>query len=64
MTVRDGWDQEFFYYSEPPYQSYRLWSSGPNRVTFPPWYDLDQFSGKDLQQIQKFIEDDIVHLSN
>lgn len=64
MTVRDGWDQEFFYYSEPPYQSYRLWSSGPNKVTFPPWYDLDQFSGKDLQQIQKFIEDDIVHLSN
>lgn len=64
MTVRDGWDQEFFYYSEPPYQSYRLWSAGPNRVTFPPWYDLDQFSGEDLNQIQKFIGDDIVHLSN
>lgn len=64
MTVYDGWDQEFFYYSEPPYQSYRLWSAGPNRVTFPPWYDLDQFSGEDLNQIQKFVGDDIVHLSN
>ncbi|MGN0847625.1 MAG: type II secretion system protein [Kiritimatiellia bacterium] len=64
MTVRDGWDNEFFYYSEPPYQSYRLWSAGPNRVTFPPWYDLDQFSGDDLTYIQRFIEDDIVHLSN
>ena len=64
MTIRDGWGQEFFYYSEPPYQSYRLWSAGPNKVTFPPWYDLDQFSGSDLKQIQKFTEDDIVHLSN
>lgn len=64
MTVCDGWDQEFFYYSDPPYQSYRLWSAGANRVTFPPWYDLDQFNGEELNQIQKFTEDDIVHLSN
>lgn len=64
MTVRDGWGCEFFYYSEPPYQSYRLWSSGENRMTFPPWYDLSQFDGKDRDFIHKFTEDDIVHMSN
>ncbi len=64
MTVRDGWGHEFYYYSDPPYQSYRLWSAGANRVTFPPWYDLDSFSGEDLNMIHSFISDDIVHLSN
>lgn len=64
MTVLDGWGNEFFYYSEPPYQSYRLWSAGPNKVTFPPWYDLSQYSGDDLNYIHRFVEDDIVHLSN
>ncbi len=65
MTVCDGWGREFFYYSEPPYQSYRLWSAGPNGKTFPPWYDLSQFtSTEDLNSIHSFIEDDIVHLSN
>ncbi len=64
MTVCDGWNNEFFYYSEPPYQSYRLWSAGPNKVTFPPWYDLTQFSGDDLTYIHDFISDDIVHMSN
>ena len=64
MTVCDGWGHEFYYYSEPPYQSYRLWSAGPNKVTFPPWYDLDSFSGEDLNMIHSFISDDIVHLSN
>lgn len=64
MTIRDGWNHEFYYYSEPPYQSYRLWSAGPNHATFPPWYDLNSFSGDDLKQIQIFISDDIVHLSN
>lgn len=64
MTVCDGWGHEFYYYSEPPYQSYRLWSAGANRVTFPPWYDLDSFSGEDLNMIHSFISDDIVHLSN
>ena len=64
MTVCDGWGHEFYYYSEPPYQSYRLWSAGSNKVTFPPWYDLDSFSGEDLNMIHSFISDDIVHLSN
>lgn len=64
LTVLDGWSQEFFYYSDPPYQSYRLWSAGPNKVTFPPWYDLSVFSNADLEQIRKFTSDDIAHLSN
>ncbi len=64
MTVCDGWGNEFFYYSDPPYQSYRLWSAGPNGKTFPPWYDLKQFSGTDLNTIQGYISDDIVHLNN
>ena len=64
MTVRDGWGNELYYYSDPPYQSYRLWSAGENKVTFPPWYDIGTFSGNELTAIQQFIEDDIVHLTN
>ncbi len=64
MTVCDGWNREFYYSSDPPYQSYRLWSAGGNMLTFPPWYDLNSFSGDDLNQIHKFIEDDIVQLTS
>jgi prepilin-type N-terminal cleavage/methylation domain-containing protein len=64
MTVRDGWHTDFYYYSDPPYQSYRLWSAGPNRKTFPPWYDINQFSGSDITTIKDYISDDFVHLSN
>ncbi len=64
MTVRDGWHMDFYYYSEPPYQSYRLWSAGANRRTFPPWYDLEQFSSSDISTIRGYIHDDFVHLSN
>ena len=64
MTVRDGWHMDYYYYSEPPYQSYRLWSAGPNRRTFPPWYDMSQFSSGDISTIKGYIADDFVHLSN
>ncbi len=64
MTVRDGWHMDFYYYSEPPYQSYRLWSAGPNRRTFPPWYDLNQFSQSEITTIKGYLADDFVHLSN
>ena len=64
MTVRDGWHTDFYYYSDPPYQSYRLWSAGPNRKTFPPWYNLDQFSSGEISTIRSYIGDDFVHLSN
>ena len=43
MTVRDGWYHDFYYYSPAPYQTYVLWSAGPDGKTFPPWVDLEQF---------------------
>jgi len=66
ITVLDGWGNEFFYYSPPPYQTYTLWSAGANWRTFPPWIDRKD---KDMDArankcISKWIEDDIIHLSN
>jgi len=55
-TVLDGWGEDFYYYSPPPYQSYQLWSSGPNKRTFPPW--MEKPAGKqDL--VNEWIADDI-----
>ena len=42
-TVKDGWGNDFYYYSPAPYQTYVLWSAGANGRTFPPWVDLEQF---------------------
>ena len=69
MTIADGWDHEFYYYSEAPYQSYRLWSAGPNGVTFPPWLDREtierDMGGRSaLEAVAKWTKDDISHLSN
>ena len=55
-TVADGWGEEFYYYSPPPYQSYQLWSSGPNKRTYPPW--MEKVSGKE-KTINQWIADDI-----
>lgn len=55
-TVLDGWGESFYYYSLPPYQSYQLWSSGPNKRTFPPW--LEPESG-DRQLVNSWIADDL-----
>ena len=60
MTVRDGWNNELYYYSAAPYQSYRLWSSGKDGKTFPPWIPLDKFEKKYAEQAATWIEDDIV----
>ena len=64
MTIEDGWGVEFYYHSEVPYQSYRLWSAGPNRRTFPPWLDVSGYAGKALETISTWTKDDISHLSN
>jgi prepilin-type N-terminal cleavage/methylation domain-containing protein len=37
ITITDGWGREFFYYSAPPYQSFRVWSAGADGLTYPPW---------------------------
>lgn len=65
MTIWDGWYHDIYYYSEPPYQSYRLWSAGPDGRTFPPWIDLESISSEsDRKLAAKWMADDIVHLSN
>jgi len=65
MTIYDGWNQEFFYYSLPPYQSYTLWSSGPNKKTFPPWIPLDELDDDDdIKTAAEWKADDIAHMSN
>ena len=56
MTIRDGWGEDLYYYSLPPYQSYELWSSGPNKRTFPPW--MEKVPGKE-NVINRWIADDI-----
>ncbi len=58
-TVLDGWGEDFYYYSPPPYQSYQLWSSGPDKRTFPPWYDRSTLDANDLSYVNKWTADDI-----
>lgn len=63
-TVRDGWWNEFYYYSPAPYQSYILWSAGPNGRTFPPWMSREGLNAQDNKCIGAWIEDDIVNMSH
>lgn len=63
-TVRDGWWNEFYYYSPPPYQTYTLWSAGPNEHTFPPWVSREGLDSKANKCISAWIEDDIVNMSH
>jgi len=60
ITVQDGWSTEFYYYSPAPYQSYMLWSSGPNHRTFPPWVSLEELSAKDRETAMDWMGDDIM----
>ncbi len=66
VTIQDGWDRQLFYYSPEPYQSYVLWSAGPNGRTFPPWIPLDsvELNSDARRGITKWIEDDITGLSH
>ena len=32
-TIRDAWGNDLVYYSIPPYESYKLWSAGPDGMT-------------------------------
>ena len=60
-TASDSWGQDFYYYSPPPHNSYRLWSSGPNKNTFPPWIPLESLStAADRKLVKEWTEDDIV----
>ena len=64
VTVLDGWGNDFYYYSPPPHQSYILWSSGADGLTFPPWIDLETLSASDRAWALKVIADDVKHMSN
>ena len=65
MTIYDGWDQEFYYYSPAPFQSYRIWSAGPDGKTFPPWVPLDSIKNeKDRRTAAGWMADDIMFMSN
>ena len=64
MTVKDGWGNPIYYYSEPPYQSYRLWSSGANGKTFPPWVAVDSLGSADSKTAAAWMADDIIMMSN
>ena len=68
VTMCDGWGSDLYYYSPAPYQSYRLWSSGPNKNTFPPWITPDQIDKDSVlsgarSTISEWMADDIVNLS-
>lgn len=66
MTVRDGWGNDFFYYSPAPHQTYVLWSAGPDGKTFPPWVDLEQFKKDHSDHYEKAVQwmaDDIKFMS-
>ena len=76
VSVMDGWGEEFYYYSPPPYQGYRLWSGGNDptarsdqqTATFPPWIsetEIDKIlSPADAKLVRRWKADDIVHMSN
>ena len=64
MTIRDGWGNEIYYYSPTPYQGYRLWSSGADGKTFPPWVELSSLSGGDRVTAGKWMADDIENMKN
>ncbi len=65
ITMVDGWFQEFYYYSPAPFQSYRLWSAGPDGKTFPPWIPLDTIKNEsDKRTAAAWMADDIMFMSN
>ncbi len=64
VTVVDGWDVEFFYYSPSPHQKYTLWSSGPNKRTFPPWISRASLGDSENKCVAEWTHDDIIHMSN
>jgi prepilin-type N-terminal cleavage/methylation domain-containing protein len=64
VTVKDGWGNEFYYYSPQPYQTYVLWSAGANEKTFPPWVPRDSLDSKANECVALWVEDDIINMSN
>lgn len=59
MTIVDGWGNELYYHSNPPYQSYRVWSAGPDGKTFPPWVPMTSLTADQRKTVNGWIKDDI-----
>lgn len=59
ITITDGWGREFFYYSPKPYQSFKVWSAGPDGLTYPPWVPSTDSTYQKLKA-QNWTKDDIV----
>lgn len=64
VTVLDGWNNTFYYYSPAPYQTYVLWSAGPNGKTFPPWVSRESLDANANACVGYWTEDDIVNMSH
>lgn len=64
VTVVDGWQNDFYYYSPAPYQSYVLWSAGPNGKTFPPWVSRESLDANAAAGAAYWTEDDVVNMSH
>lgn len=67
VTVKDGWGEDFYYYSPAPYQKYTLWSAGPNGKTFPKWLAsraVEKMAADLKKRYSDWTQDDIVHMSN
>lgn len=66
ITVWDGWDRDFYYYSPDGFQSYTLWSAGANGVTFPPWIDIASVATKTMRgtsmTVFDCVRDDIIRM--
>ena len=64
VTVRDGWGNDFFYYSPSPHQRYQIWSGGANERTFPPWVAREGLPANANECIHKWTVDDIMQMTN
>lgn len=65
ISVYDGWNTEFFYYSPSPHQQYILWSAGPNGRTFPPWISPESIQDTTAKKhISSWTSDDIYPMSS
>ncbi len=64
VSVKDGWGREMYYYSPEPYQTYTLWSGGPNERTFPAWISRQGLSAKINECVSVWTVDDVIHMSN
>jgi len=64
VTIVDGWNSEYYYYSPAPYQSYVVWSAGANGKTFPPWMSIDGLNSSEKETATKWKSDDIIQMSH